>query len=309
MNTKTSTTSTTTAQSAGVRPDWLDRNRYPFTLRRLETPAGSVAYIDEGQGPTLLFVHAGVWSFIFRDAINRLVDDFRCVTFDFPGYGLSPDPATDPDDSHRLQWLSRTVEHVVDELALDKVTLVAHDLGGPVGMAAAVRYPEHYRAFVLANTFIWPPDTASLRGMLRVVGSGPMTALGTATNLVPRLTSGKGGVGRNLDDGDRALFLEPFNDTTRRKRFHLTMRAALVDVGLAAELSQVGPVFGDRPVLSIFGEKNDPFGFQNRIAELFTDHRGVVVDGGNHFPMCDAPDFFVAELRQWYDSVVAVESS
>lgn len=288
----------------GLRPPWLGATEYPFTLRSIDLPAGPVTYVDEGTGPTLLFVHAGMWSFIFREVIADLRNDFRCVTLDFPGYGLSPDPVDDPDAAHRLTWHRDVLEAFIDALDLDDITVVAHDLGGSMSMAVATRHPERHRAFVLANTFIWPADTTALRTMLRVVGSGPMTAVGTATNLVPKLTSGKGGVGRHLPAADRAVFLGPYRDPVRRRRFHTTMRAALADHGLRDDLARVVDLFADRPVLSIFGEKNDPFGFQDRIASMFNDHEAVVVEDGNHFPMCDAPELFTDAVRRWYRSRV-----
>jgi len=59
------------------------------------------------------------------------------------------------------------------------------------------------------------------------------------------------------------------------------------------------------PMLTIFGERNDPFGFQKRWKELFPDARQAVVAKGNHFPMCDAPDFVAREIREWYQSRLA----
>ena len=295
-------TANTTSTETGLRPPWLTESVYPFDLRTIDLPAGSVTYIDEGSGPTLLFVHAGMWSFIFRDVIALLRHDFRCITLDFPGYGLSPGPAADPSDEHRLSWLSGVFESFVEALDLTDVTLVAHDLGGSVSMAAAARRPDRYRGFVLANTFIWPADTTALRTMLRVVGSGAVTSLGSATNLVPRLTSGSGGVGRHRGPEDQLAFLGPYRERVHRRRFHLTMRAALADRGLRHDLARVGDLFSGLPALSIFGEKNDPFGFQDRIASMFTDHEAVVVDGGNHFPMCDAPDLFADTVRKWHRS-------
>ncbi len=283
-----------------LRPSWLDRAEYPFTLRSTDLPAGPVTYVDEGNGPTLLFVHAGMWSFIFRDVIADLRRDFRCITLDFPGYGLSPDPPDEPAGARRLTWHSDVLASFVDALDLDDITVVAHDLGGSVAMAVAARHPERHRAFVLANTFVWPADTTALRTMLRIVGSVPMTAIGTSTNLVPKLTSGRGGVGRHLPETDRSAFLGPFRDPGRRRRFHQTMHAALADHGLRDDLGRVVELFADRPVLSIFGEKNDPFGFQDRIDSIFDDHEAVVVAGGNHFPMCDDPELFADTVRRWY---------
>ena len=70
-----------------TRPDWLPTEEFPFDVKAADLPLGTLTYIDEGEGPTLLFVHAGMWSFIFRDVIAELREDFRCIAMDFPGYG------------------------------------------------------------------------------------------------------------------------------------------------------------------------------------------------------------------------------
>lgn len=59
------------------------------------------------------------------------------------------------------------------------------------------------------------------------------------------------------------------------------------------------------PALSIFGERNDPFGFQARIADTFPHHEGHVIPDGNHFPMCDDPELFAATVREWWAREIA----
>jgi haloalkane dehalogenase len=44
----------------------------------------------------------------------------------------------------------------VDVLALSGVTLVAHDWGGPIGLATAQQRPAAFDGLVLANTWAWP---------------------------------------------------------------------------------------------------------------------------------------------------------
>jgi len=60
-----------------------------------------------------------------------------------------------------------------------------------------------------------------------------------------------------------------------------------------------GP-FRRLPLLTIFGERNDPLGFQPRWKQLFRDASQVVVSKGNHFPMCDDPDLVVFSIREWH---------
>lgn len=291
MTTKTPNTSTT-------RPRWLPDDAYPFRLRSIGLGDETVAYIDEGEGPTLLFVHTGMWSFIFRDVILRLRDDFRCVALDFPGYGLSPEPrAGDLDLGAQSQLLGL----FVSELDLTDVTLVLHDLGGVVGMGFAAAHPGRARGLVMANTFAWKPEGKALVRMLSIVSSRSLTVLDRITKLIPRMTATKVGVGLHLDRADKRAFLGPFRDRRRVGRFHTLMRDALVadDLYARIEAATTG-VLGGLPVLTIFGEKNDPFGFQDRHHATFPDHEGHIVTNGNHFPMMDDPDLFADAIRDWW---------
>ena len=279
------------------RPDWLGDEVYPFPIRRLDLPSGSVAYTDVGEGPALLFVHAGMWSFIFRDVIDLLRNDFRTITLDFPGYGVAPEPDAELD----LAAMSVLLGELVDAIGLDEVTLVVHDLGGSVGMGWAAAHPDRVRGLVLANAFAWRPDGKALRGMLRTMSSTPITWFGTATNLIPKMTSTRAGVGRHLDPESRQAFLGPFRDRRRRRRFHRLMRSPLASTDHLLQIEEASATtLADQPVLTIFGERNDPFGFQDRIAATFSNHEGLVIDKGNHFPMMDDPALFAETLRDWW---------
>lgn len=284
-----------------TRPEWLGAETYPFELSTMRVAAGDVTYVDVGAGPILLFVHAGMWSFVFSDVIERLQSDFRCVTLDFPGYGLSASAEVELGTPQ----LADVLEEFVERLDLTDVTLVVHDLGGPVGLAAAARAPGRYEGIVLANTFAWTPDTPGLRAMMRIMSNRLVRSIDVATNFVPWLTSTRFGVGRHLGRSGRAAFLGPFRDRNVRRRFHDAMRTLIADpeftdsVELATRTS-----LARMPVLSVFGQRNDPFGFQPRHERTFEDHEGVIVPQGNHFPMMDDPDLFVRSLRDWHSRKV-----
>ena len=74
-------------------PDWLDRNEYPFTSRSVDLDDGRVHYIDEGAGETLLMVHGTpTWSYLYRNLIRDLRQDYRVIALDKLGFGLSGKP-------------------------------------------------------------------------------------------------------------------------------------------------------------------------------------------------------------------------
>jgi pimeloyl-ACP methyl ester carboxylesterase len=280
-----------------TRPDWLPESVWPFETFGLEIDDSIVAVTDVGSGPALLFVHCGLWSFVWRDVISRLASDFRCIAFDAPGTGRS---ATLPGDLITLDRAARAVNGIVEGLALDDFALVVHDLGGHVGIAGAALTPERVRGIAGINTFAWKPSGALFRGMLAMMASAPIRELDVLTGFLPRITRTSFGVGRHLDAASRRAFFDGIGDSGRRA-FHYYMRDARHCDPLYDQVTSAlsGP-FAALPVVTIFGERNDPLGFQPRWKAMFPDVRQVVVAKGNHFPMCDDPDLTAATIRSWH---------
>lgn len=158
-----------------MTPAWLDRTEYPFEPRWLDTRAGRVHYVDEGQGPAVLMVHGTpTWSFLYRRLVAPLRGRYRCVAPDLPGFGLSERPV---DWSYRPRDQATIVTELIDRLRLEDFTLIVHDFGGPIGLAYALEHPENVRRLVLFNTWMW-----SLRGDRRLEWSARLfdSALGRA---------------------------------------------------------------------------------------------------------------------------------
>lgn len=290
------------------RPEWLTDDAWPFEIRTavFDSSTGAevggiegedliCSYTDEGSGPTLLLVHDGMCSYLWVHLIGLLRDRFRVVTLDFPGSGLSPaggGPVT-------LEADSRVLEAFVDHLELEGLTLIAHDLGGGVSLGLATRRPELIEGLALINTFAWPPHTQALRGMLRFMGSAPVAALNSGTNLVARASSGRFGVGRHLDRAQREAFVHMFHHKSSRRRFHEMMRSAARDRDYLANVERGLARLRGRPVLTIFGARNDPFRFQDRWLEHFPNAEQMVIPGGYHFPMCDEPGLVAERIALW----------
>jgi pimeloyl-ACP methyl ester carboxylesterase len=246
-----------------------------------------------------LFVHVGSWSFVWRDVLLRLQHDFRCVTLDAPGSGLSDRSTSAP----TLARAGDAVAAVMDKLQLRDLTLVAHDLGGPAGFLAASRRADRVAALVAVNCFAWRPTGALFRGMLAAMGSAPARELDAATGWLPRLTATGFGVGRHWSRADLSVFRAGI-DRSARRAWHGYFRDARQAHELYAELDAGlrGPL-SDRPLLTIFGQFNDPLRFQPRWTALFPTSHQLTVRRGNHFPMCDDPDLVASGVK---DHVLAL---
>lgn len=60
---------------------------------------------------------------------------------------------------------------------------------------------------------------------------------------------------------------------------------------------------GGLPLLTVFGERNDPLGFQPRWAERFAEITQFEVPNSNHFPMCDDPKLVARAIADAANSV------
>lgn len=167
--------------SPHIPPFEPDPQTFPFRSRWLDSSVGRVHYIDEGEGPPILFLHGNpTWSFLYRGIVIRLRERFRCVALDYPGFGLSEHPrgyAYTPDEH------AGVVGELVDHLGLDGVTIMGQDWGGPIGMRVALDRVDHLRALVMGNTWYWPAERLSMRSFAYVMSSQPMQWLITEKNL------------------------------------------------------------------------------------------------------------------------------
>ena len=287
-----------------ARPAWLPQTAFPFQSRFLEIEAKRVHYVDEGAGPALLLVSAGQWSLMFRDVILRLRHQFRCLTLDFPGSGLSPD-AEDHDQSVRANaWI---LDGFIDALDVQDITMVVHGAGGPVGFLIATMRPDRFRALVISNTFGWPLcEYPSVRRMLNVIGSPLISALNTNTNALARLTATSYGVGRHLSKADRRAFLGPWRSRAARHATQQVLVELLRIDPLMSELElELQAKLADIPVLTLFGSKNDRLGWQRRFGLMFRNVTAVGIADGHHFPFNDDPDRYTEAIGDWWAKKVA----
>ena len=149
--------------------DWM--TLYPFESRWMMRRGGRIHYIDEGEGPTLLFVHGpGRWSFHWRELILAFRGRYRTIAPDHTGCGFSdiprrPTRTTRNGDSQQndgdfvgYRPADRVAELVefVRRLKLHQVTLIADQWACATGLAAAMRIPQRFARFVLIN----PPTVA-----------------------------------------------------------------------------------------------------------------------------------------------------
>ncbi len=296
---------TTRAGEPASDPPWLDRPRdYPFESHFADIEGNRVHYVDEGEGPTLLLLHANpLWSFYFRNVIRSLQSRFRCVALDYPGYGLSRAGAG---YGFRVEDHARVVERFVRDLDLTDVTLLVHDSGGPIGLRVAGDDPSRFRGFVLSDCFGWPlSEDPKVARMLRFVSGGFFTFLNTSFNLLPRVIVAGGIKGTRLSSSEKAAYLGPFLDKRTRHVQSVIFRSYIDERGEAymRRVRQGLARLRDKPTLILFGA-GDPvtkMKFPEKFAALLPRSEIVLVVGQDHFPHDGAGAEIARIVSEWHE--------
>ncbi len=105
----------------------------------------------ESGSPVMLLHGAGVdsASFSWGEVIGPLAAHHRIFAPDLPGYGQS----SKPDIQYTIEFYVSFVEHVLDVLHLEKVSLVGLSLGGAIALALTLRAPGRVEKLVLVDPY------------------------------------------------------------------------------------------------------------------------------------------------------------
>ena len=267
-----------------------------------------IHYSDEGSGPTLLFVHAGpAWSFIYRDLIALLRNEFRCIAFDFPGSGLSE---AAPGYTARIESAAAVFEEFIRQLELNDVSLIVHDLGRPVALKALADMPERFLAVAVTDSFAWSlvDESPGIVKPLRFVSGPTFGFLNDRINLLARATASSYGAGRHLTPIEKRAFRAPYRDRVVRRNAVAMLRDSIQANDYLRRLDQMLRVPLSRlPLLLVFGDDSPTYKERFPAAWMarFPRARLVLVEGGHHFPIADDPDLVAGAIRSWWHESIA----
>ena len=287
--------------AAGVRPDWVSDEMFPFESRFVDTPRGHVMhYVDEGAGAPIVFVHGNpAWSFEFRHLIDGLRSDFRCIAADHIGFGLSS--RSQRKEDHHPSAHAEAFSALMANLDVRDVTLFMTDWGGPIGLDFARRYPDRVKRIVIANTWCWPVNRDLHFRFFSAMMASPLGQYLIkkrnyfVNGVMPRAVGAKGAIGDEAMEHYRQA--QPSPDER-------AANAALPGhiVGATEWLQEIWderPAFTSKPALVLWGNKDIAFRTKELDqwrAELTDCEVHEFADCG-HFLAEEVPDRIVPLLR------------
>jgi haloalkane dehalogenase len=279
-------------------------SEYPFPSKFFDLGGLRYHYVDEGRGETLLCVHGNpTWSFAWRNIIKDLSRDYRVVAIDHIGCGFSDKPRS---YEYRLARHIENLSRFIVGLDLKKITLLAHDWGGAIGMGSAGNLQERFARFVLFNTSAFRSQRMPRRiAVCRWPILGPLGVRGLNLFARAALTMA---VRRHerMTPAVRAGFLAPYTNWKDRVailRFvqDIPMSPAHPSYGTLVLIEERLALFRKSPMLFVWGMRDWCFKpvFLDEFVTRFPQAEVLRLPEAGHYVFEDAHEEIVPRLREF----------
>ncbi len=282
---------------------------------------GPVHFVDYGgDGPPLLLIHGLGGSHLNWMLVARpLAHDFRVVTIDLPGFGLSPPAHRSVHVAHQAALVAR---FIAEYFGGSPAFVAGNSMGGLITLLTAHRAPHAVRGLVLVNAAL-PPAIARLPSANTIRFLGPPLIPGIASRLVARARDS-----RSVEDHVSATLDFVTADARRlpqevREAAHAmeTERRAMpwsIPAFVDAQRSIASVLLARRqfmrvlhgigaPVLVVHGDRDElvPVEAAHWVADNRPDWDLAVLAGIGHVPQLEAPDDFIRLVTDWAGRVTA----
>ena len=147
----------TTSRKAAKRPAPSQedvRFSVPLTsVHKVEADGVQMFFRAAGEtsAPVVLLLHGfPASSFMFRELIPRLANDYRVIAPDLPGFGFTEVPP-ERKYSYTFDQLALTTAALTKALKIERYAIYVFDYGAPTGFRLAMAHPERVTAIVTQN--------------------------------------------------------------------------------------------------------------------------------------------------------------
>lgn len=261
----------------------------------VKVQGAQIHVVDRGQGTPTLFLHgipdsSEVWSAVTA----KICGSYRCLAPDLPGFGRSSTPKN---LELTLDGMAAFVDELVTVLGItEPLNLVVHDIGGPYGLAWAVRHPEKVARIVIMNTVF--------QSEYRWHRYGRICRTPLLGELMQLLTT-QSGLARELrhSSGLKKPTREYIAATYRRfgfsaRRMVLRLYRALDPARFTGWDQQLRHLTGTVPSLVMWGDR-DPY-ITSVLAERFGAQQVLHFQNCGHWLQLEMPDMVVATLLEFF---------
>ncbi|HXI86880.1 MAG TPA: alpha/beta hydrolase [Parvularculaceae bacterium] len=270
----------------------------------LDWPDGRIHYRDQGNpnGPAIILIHGTAASLHTWEGLVKLLgDDYRIITYDQPGHGLTGPSKSEDYSAHGMM---AALDAVVNKTGVTHFVLGGNSMGGWVAWRYALEHPDRVDALLLIDAAGMP---------LREGESAPPSNIGFKLlqikwlrPLLEQITP-RGIVAQSLKQtvGDPAVVTDAMIDRYwELLRYPGNRRASALRMDVDRE-----PAMADRvaeitaPTLILWGAKDQliyPTAGET-FHERLPHSKLIVYDGLGHIGMEEAPEKLAPDIRAFLE--------
>ena len=281
-----------------------------YEKKFLEVLGKKMAYIEEGEGDPIVFLHGNpTSSYLWRNIIPHLSGQGRCIAPDLIGMGDSEKLDASGPDSYTFVEHRLYLNELLDQLNVtNNVVLVIHDWGSALGFDWANRNQEAMQGIAYMEAIVrpvewseWPEDATPIFQGLRSAAGEEMIL---EKNLFVEAIL-PGSILRKLTEKEMQVYREPFANEGEDRRPTLTWPR---QIPLGGEPADVVKVVADyakwlsQSTLPKLLIKANPGAILNgavlEYARAWPNQKEVEV-AGSHFIQEDSPDEIGAAISDF----------
>jgi pimeloyl-ACP methyl ester carboxylesterase len=258
----------------------------------------SMAYLDEGQGPVVVFGHSYLWnSAMWQPQFEALKDQYRCIIPELWSHGESQ---AAPNSMRNLKDYAQHILALLDHLGVEEFSLVGLSVGGMWGTELVELAPTRIKSLVLMDTFVGlEPEVVHVKyfSMLDTIAQTKMVPQPIVEAVVPLFFA-------NDAQTNSPALVESF-----------TQYLSELQGDKAEEVARIGRmVFGRRdmieavenfalPVLIAVGQEDKPRPALESylMHDCITGSELVIIPNAGHISSLEQPEFVNSMLKTFLD--------
>jgi haloalkane dehalogenase len=286
----------------------------PYEKKRVEVNGLTMAYVDEGEGDPIVFLHGNpTSSYLWRNIMPHLAGKGRLVAPDLIGMGDSDRLPESGPGRYRLVEHREYLDGLLEGIGVtDNVTFVIHDWGSALGFDWGYRHQDAVRGFVYMEALVmpipssyWPEQSLKVFQAMRSEAGEEMVLENNF--FVERLLPNA--VLRDLSDAEMTEYRRPYVTPGEDRRPTLTWPREIPIDDSPADVCQIVGDYGawlsksDLPKLFINADPGAILtGNQREFCRAWPNQTEVTVKG-HHFIQEDSPDEIGTAIADWYGTL------
>ncbi|HEY3992924.1 MAG TPA: haloalkane dehalogenase [Ktedonobacteraceae bacterium] len=282
---------------------------FPYQKKRQQIFGLEMAYVEEGQGDPIVFLHGNpTYSYVWRNIIPYVQGFGRVVAPDLIGMGDSQKLLTSSPSSYTFVEHRRYLDALLAALDVrERVILVGHDWGAALAFDWTRRHPDAVRGIAymeaVAGTSSWSEMSEVARSRFQAMRSSQGEQMVLEQNSFIEFNLPKT-ILRTLTEEEMNAYRRPFSEPGEARRPNLSWARQLPIEGEPADVAEIvtasGQWLSQSPIPKLLIQAIP--GTQDPSAAAFNrtwPAQSEVSVRGHHTLQEDSPDEIGQALANW----------